>query len=442
MLMIRGLLCAALVGVFAFAWALPNVTDVVPAEAARARDAVIVDGTVNVPVRGVVEASLSSSYSYSAVPFTVQSTALVPLRPVVEWLGGSLKSNGGTISVNLPLAPQNTATLVFEVGECGVYLQDAYLGTGLQVYKTYVESTKRLSATDSLPDVELSLPVLQSTGVTYVTARGLATALNLLTSVPVTSNSVMKRSGSIILPTTAYEEDAPKALISSGVTVGWDADQSRVVFRNEGLTLPNLYIRDWTRTIYANIQTEKGQIVVRLCQDDAPLTVNNFIALVTKGFYDGLTFHRVEKGAGFQLIQGGDPNGNGTGGPGYTIQREIAPLLKHSEGAVAMARSADPNSAGSQFYICNCAIPQLDGQYAVFGYVVEGLDVSKQIVIGDTMDTVTLFTMAPGTLATPDGERTKVVLHVPYPSMTLTSNILRTGSAWDDRDDTGVTINL
>jgi len=113
----------------------------------------------------------------------------------------------------------------------------------------------------------------------------------------------------------------------------------------------------------------------------APNTVNNFISLVKKGYYDGLTFHRVI--AGF-MIQGGCPNGNGMGGPGYSIKGEFSQngfknTLKHTEGVLSMARSMMPNSAGSQFFIMHQNSPHLDGQYAAFGKVVEGLDVVDDI---------------------------------------------------------------
>ena len=121
---------------------------------------------------------------------------------------------------------------------------------------------------------------------------------------------------------------------------------------------------------------------VELYPDVAPNTVNNFISLVKKGFYNGLTFHRVISGF---MIQGGDPKGNGTGGPGYTIRGEFAKNgfktnnLKHTRGVISMARSMMPNSAGSQFFIMTDPAPHLDGQYAAFGRVTEGLDVVRAI---------------------------------------------------------------
>lgn len=136
----------------------------------------------------------------------------------------------------------------------------------------------------------------------------------------------------------------------------------------------------------AIIETNKGTIKFELNEDLAPITTANFINLAESNFYDGLTFHRVEPGF---VIQGGCPRGNGTGGSDKKISLEVTPNLKHGEaGAVAMARSSDPNSASSQFYITLAPTPFLDMNYAVFGRVTEGLDVVKQIRVGDTMTTV------------------------------------------------------
>jgi peptidyl-prolyl cis-trans isomerase B (cyclophilin B) len=134
------------------------------------------------------------------------------------------------------------------------------------------------------------------------------------------------------------------------------------------------------------IVTEKGTIKFELYEKEAPITTKNFIELAQNGFYDGLTFHRVEPGF---VIQGGDPEGDGTGGSGKTIPLEIAHDLTHKKGAVAMARSNDPNSASSQFYICLEDAKFLDKSYAIFGQVIEGQDVVEKIAIGDKMLKVT-----------------------------------------------------
>ena len=126
----------------------------------------------------------------------------------------------------------------------------------------------------------------------------------------------------------------------------------------------------------AVIETNKGTIEAELYLDKAPITAQNFINLAQKGFYDGLTFHRV---IDHFMIQGGDPNGDGTGGPGYTIEDEFSKTLKHEEGILSMARTMMPHSAGSQFFIMLEAAPHLDGQYAIFGKVIKGMDVVHAI---------------------------------------------------------------
>lgn len=124
-----------------------------------------------------------------------------------------------------------------------------------------------------------------------------------------------------------------------------------------------------------------GVIEAELYPEIASNTVNNFIYLANKGFYDNLKFHRIIKGF---MIQGGDPQGNGTGGPGYSIEGEFtsngfANSLKHTKGVLSMARSQDPDSAGSQFFIMTGDAPHLDGEYAAFGKVISGMDVVEKI---------------------------------------------------------------
>ncbi len=139
-------------------------------------------------------------------------------------------------------------------------------------------------------------------------------------------------------------------------------------------------------TARARISTTKGDIVFKFYPDVAPLHSAAFIKLARAGFYDGTTFHRVEPGF---VIQGGDPDGNGTGGPGYQLRAEFSDR-PHVKGAVAMARSGNPNSAGSQFYVCLDDARFLDNNYTVFGQTVEGQDVVDQIRRGDVMDHVTI----------------------------------------------------
>lgn len=139
------------------------------------------------------------------------------------------------------------------------------------------------------------------------------------------------------------------------------------------------------------LMEDGGEIVLELYPDKAPNTVNNFLSLASSGFYDGLTFHRIINGF---MIQGGDPNGTGTGGPGYTIRGEFSMNgyksndIKHARGVISMARAMSPDSAGSQFFIMHANASYLDGQYAAFGRVIKGMDAVDKIasVATDYMD--------------------------------------------------------
>jgi cyclophilin family peptidyl-prolyl cis-trans isomerase len=142
---------------------------------------------------------------------------------------------------------------------------------------------------------------------------------------------------------------------------------------------------DVTKSYTATITTNKGVITLELLPKVAPNTVNAFVCLARDGYYDGLTFHRVED----WVVQGGDPTGTGSGGPGYTLKAEFN-TTKHIVGTLAMARTPDPNSAGSQFYIVKTAASWLDGQYTVFGQTSGGLDVVTKLVRGDVMQTITI----------------------------------------------------
>ena len=158
--------------------------------------------------------------------------------------------------------------------------------------------------------------------------------------------------------------------------------------------------------LYAELQTDKGNILLQLRPDKAPVTVANFVTLAEgtnpyvkkeykgKHFYDGLTFHRVvSKATGAQqdfVIQGGDPLGNGQGGPGYQFKNEISDL-KHTKGALSMARENKPDTNGSQFFITLTDTPFLDGKYSVFGYTVKGFDVVQKIRKNDTIKKVTII---------------------------------------------------
>ncbi len=122
----------------------------------------------------------------------------------------------------------------------------------------------------------------------------------------------------------------------------------------------------------AHMQTEKGEIVLSLFAEETPNTVNNFIFLARQGFYDGTTFHRVIRDF---MVQGGDPTGTGTGGPGYRFADEFHPSLKHDRPGILSMANAGPNTNGSQFFITHVPTPWLDGRHSVFGQVTSGLDV-------------------------------------------------------------------
>lgn len=143
---------------------------------------------------------------------------------------------------------------------------------------------------------------------------------------------------------------------------------------------------DSHKTYTATLVTKKGTIELSLDAKAAPITVNNFVFLGKEHFYDGLKFHRVVPGF---VIQGGDPKGDGSGGPGYTIQDEKTGL-KHDTGALAMAKTNEPNSAGSQFYITLAPQPSLDAGYTVFGHVTAGQEVVAKIEANDVIDKLTI----------------------------------------------------
>ena len=132
---------------------------------------------------------------------------------------------------------------------------------------------------------------------------------------------------------------------------------------------------DPNKTYIATIDTTAGTMVAELWPKIAPQTVNSFVFLSREGYYDGIIFHRVIPGF---MIQGGDPTGTGTGGPGYKLKAEFN-NMKHERGVLSMARTADPNSAGSQFFVMHANSPHLDNQYTAFGKATSGLDVIDKI---------------------------------------------------------------
>lgn len=140
-------------------------------------------------------------------------------------------------------------------------------------------------------------------------------------------------------------------------------------------------------SLTAVFETTKGTIEVALTPDKTPVTVANFVNLVERGYYNGLAFHRVIPNF---MIQGGDPRGNGTGGPGYQFQDEFDPSLKHEGPGVLSMANAGPGTNGSQFFITHVATPWLDGKHSVFGKVTKGQDVVDAIKQGDKMTSVTI----------------------------------------------------
>lgn len=136
---------------------------------------------------------------------------------------------------------------------------------------------------------------------------------------------------------------------------------------------------DTSKTYIATLRTEKGDIVIELAAEKTPITVNNFVNLAQKGYYTDSTFHRVLPGF---MAQGGDPTGTGSGGPGYTIEDEFTDLV-HDRGVISMANTGRPNTGGGQWFITLVQTPHLDGMHAVFGKVVQGMDVVDSLTPRD-----------------------------------------------------------
>jgi len=148
-------------------------------------------------------------------------------------------------------------------------------------------------------------------------------------------------------------------------------------------------------SLYANFETDRGPVRVELFPEKAPLTVANFVNLAKRGFYNGLNFHRVIKDF---MVQGGCPQGTGTGGPGYKFEDEANNGVRHERGVLSMA-NAGPNTNGSQFFITHVATPWLDGKHTVFGKVADGMDVVDKIAQGDTIQSLTIEGDADAALA-------------------------------------------
>jgi peptidyl-prolyl cis-trans isomerase B (cyclophilin B) len=150
---------------------------------------------------------------------------------------------------------------------------------------------------------------------------------------------------------------------------------------------------DPTKKYTATMETDRGTIVLELYATQAPRTVNNFVCLAEDGFYDGVTFHRVIKDF---MVQGGDPDGTGRGGPGYTFKDEFDPKLKHDRPGVLSMANAGPNTNGSQFFITHVPTPWLDGKHSVFGQVIRGQDVVDAIQQSDIILSVRITIDAQG----------------------------------------------
>ena len=188
----------------------------------------------------------------------------------------------------------------------------------------------------------------------------------------------------------AAEEPAAPAVPGEPMDRDTSTMPENATERNDIYTAPPEMEIDPAATYVATITTEQGEIVAELDPGAAPLTVNNFVHLANAGFYDGLTFHRVVPNF---VVQGGDPLGTGTGGPGYQVPAEMD--LPHVKGAIAMARQPDEvnperASSGSQFYITLEPTPHLDGAYTVFGQVVQGTEVVDAIAIGDLIESIVI----------------------------------------------------
>jgi cyclophilin family peptidyl-prolyl cis-trans isomerase len=163
-------------------------------------------------------------------------------------------------------------------------------------------------------------------------------------------------------------------LVSCSVAVFDDTEDQKVAKVEEVITTND--VQEIIMNRHAIFETSMGTVKIELFEDKAPLTTGNFIKLVEDGFYNGLIFHRVIPNF---MIQGGDPQGDGTGGPGFMIPDEFHPDLKHNKPGILSMANAGPNTGGSQFFITTVPTPHLDGKHSIFGQVVEGMDVIDSI---------------------------------------------------------------
>ncbi len=292
-------------------------------------------------------------------PFIIDGTTYLPVRAVANAFGKEVGWDDATNTVYLGVQPVvNTAAV-------GIYRLTAYGTNEELITENLPQGGFTLNADGTGiygPDeVPMEINWVQEGNSIILTTPELPTDPLVL---EINGNEMIaEQSGTIMIFTKFSEDDLIKA--------------------KEAVTMKTVTVdkTDAKKPIVTIEMANGGIIKAELYPDVAPITVENFISLIEKGFYNGLTFHRNIPGF---VIQGGCPNGNGTGGPGYTIKGEFSSNgvennLKHTRGVLSMARAQDPDSAGSQFFIMHADAPHLDGEYAAFGMVIEGMDVVDKI---------------------------------------------------------------
>jgi peptidyl-prolyl cis-trans isomerase B (cyclophilin B) len=255
--------------------------------------------------------------------------------------------------------------------------------------------------------VALDPPAVERSGVVYVPLRAGAAAVGAtLKWDEASATATVTRAGKSVAIRSSQGIAIrnhlliPLRLMAQALQCGvaWDGAAGAVHVTSQaaaatGKAAPTV-ATDTSATV-VKIETKKGDITCELFVKEAPITAGSFLALVKAGFYDGVTFHRVVPNF---VIQGGDPSGNGTGGPGFTIPDEVSPALKHDRGMLSMAKTAAPNTGGSQFFICTGGpetVGHLNMIHAVFGRVTAGMDVVDKIVAGDVMIKVVVVSESP-----------------------------------------------
>jgi peptidyl-prolyl cis-trans isomerase B (cyclophilin B) len=191
---------------------------------------------------------------------------------------------------------------------------------------------------------------------------------------------------------TDFPAPTGTAVASTPATCG-PAGSAIAAIKREGkrsFTAPPPRVIDPAKKYTAVMETSRGPITIQLAPEAAPNTVNNFVYLSCEGYYDGLTFHRVEKNPSPFVIQGGDPRGDGRGGPGYIFADEFSPLIRHDAAGVISMANAGPNTNGSQFFITLAATPQLDDKHSAFGRVTAGMEAVNLIAVGDKILAVSI----------------------------------------------------